>query len=220
MKAIFFNAKGVLYSRPDPHHFLRAFLESNGLVTPTAEVLKKIAPALRSQTLRGRMIPEVYSDAVLKACGVTNPALYLAGEKAIERDHANIILLPGVIETVHELKKRGFKLGIITDSSAPREQKIGWMQARGLDIEWDAYSNSRDLQALKPDLSMYQNAMQQAGVRAAESAFVGRHAVELSGAKLSGMTTLAVFCDTAVTADLHLQNFEDLLTLPLFAQVS
>ena len=135
MKAIFFNAKGVLYNRPDPHYYLRAFLVSNGLVTPSDEVLKKTAPALKSQTMRGRLIPEVYSDAVLKACGVTNPALYLKGEKAIERDHANITLLPGVIETVHELKKRGFKLGIITDSSAPREQKIGWMRACGLDIE-------------------------------------------------------------------------------------
>lgn len=220
MKAIFFNAKGVLYDRPDPTYYLRAFLEANGLEAAPSDVLKKTLPNLKDQIMRGRLVPEVYSDALLKACGVTNPALFPEGEKVIERDHANIVLIPGVISTLGTLKERGFKLGVITDSSTARQEKTLWMRACGLQVEWDAYANSKELQALKPDLTMYQSAMRQAGVSAEESAFVGHDQIELTGARRLGMTALALFCGPEIEADFHLDKFEELLSLPILQSVS
>ncbi|RPI34503.1 MAG: HAD family hydrolase [Chloroflexota bacterium] len=220
MKALFFNAKGVLYERLNPHHYLRAFLESKGLQAPPVHVLKEIVPEIKDQIMRGRLIPEIYTDAILKACGVTNPSWLIEGQRAIERDQADITILPGVVSTLETLKGLGFKLGIITDSYVPREKKIGWMRAGGLKIEWDTYSNSRDLQAIKPALSLYQFAMKDVGVSAAESGFVGHHQLELTGAHRIGMTTIAVNCDPTVEADTHLDRFEDLLSLPFLQSVS
>ncbi len=220
MKAIFFNAKGVLYHRPDSTVYLRAFLESNGLQSPPIDSLKKTLSSLKDQIKRGRLVPEIYSDALLKACGVKSPALFTEGEKAIARDQANIVLFPGVIATLGMLKARGFKMGIITDSYVSSEKKISWLRANGLQIEWDAYSNSKDLQALKPDLTMYQAALDQAGVIASESAFVGRNQIELSGASRLSMTTIALFCGPEVEADYRLDKFEELLVLPFLQSVS
>ncbi|MBN2149285.1 MAG: hypothetical protein JW726_17995 [Anaerolineales bacterium] len=94
MKAIFFNAKRILYDRPNPHYYLRAFLESQGLPLPSDDEIKTMIPDVKNLTKRGRLVHEVYSDALLKACGLTDPALFVAGERAIERDRTNITMLP------------------------------------------------------------------------------------------------------------------------------
>ncbi len=219
MKAVFFNGKS-LYTRLDPYHYLRAFLQANGVGIRPEQAIKNIAPELRSQVKRGRLAPALYNDALLKACGVTNPALFIKGERAIERDRATINLMPNVIPTVTELKRRGFKLGIITDSTSTRYEKISWLEAGGLKIEWDAYSNSRDLRAIKPDLTMYQSALLQAGVSAAESVFVGHLPNELFGARQAGLVTVALTSDSEAEADYHLQKFEELIALPILQSVS
>jgi FMN phosphatase YigB (HAD superfamily) len=220
VKAIFFNAKGVLYDRPAPDHYLQLFLEAHGLQLPSRDVLKKISPALKDQITRGRLVEGIYADAVLKACGVTSPVLFYEGEKAIQRDRANIVLFPDAIPTLGSLKERGFKLGIITDTIVPREEKIAWMKSCGLDIEWDAYVNSLELGTRKPDPLMYQEAMRRAGVVASGSVYVGRKKQELAGAKHEGMTTIAFNYAAGVEADVYLQKLSDLLELPFLLTVA
>jgi HAD superfamily hydrolase (TIGR01509 family) len=219
MKAIFFNAKGILYQRPDPHQHLQAFLEKYNLQLPAEDRFKKALADLKNQILRGRLRQDVYQDAVLKMCGVTNVFLFEEGRAALQQDHVNISLLPGVIPTLEQLKIRGFKLGIITDSYASQEEKTGWMRERGLQIEWDAYANSKDLEALKPDLSLYHAAMQQAKVSASECTFVGVKAIELLTAKSLGMTTIAFQSTADFQADYTLNMFEDLLSVPILRLV-
>jgi putative hydrolase of the HAD superfamily len=161
-----------------------------------------------------------YYDAILAACGVTDPVLLPEGRRAIEDDRANIVLFPCVPYVLEKLKGRGFKLGIITDASVPQPVKMGWLASRGLNVAWDAYASSMDLGVRKPDPLMYQAAMDQAGVSPAESVFVGHAAHELQGASRLGMTTVALFptADAAaaagVVADVYLTRFIDLLDLP------
>jgi len=224
MKAIFFDADGVLYERAPRPRYLETFLKAHRVPVPPREVIHTAAQELKDRAMLGQVAPSMYYDAVLAACGVTDPALLPEGRKAIEEDRANIILFPCVQYAVGVLKGRGFKLGIITDASVPQRVKLAWLASRGLDIAWDAYANSMDLGVRKPDPLMYQTAMQQAGVAPEESVFVGHAAHELEGATRQGMKTVALFyaadavAGTDAVADVTLTRFVDLLDLPFLQE--
>jgi len=218
MKAIFFDADGVLYERGPRPRYLETFLKAHRLPIPPREIIHTAAQDLKDQATRGQAAPSAYYNAILAVCGVTDPAWMPEGRKAIEDDRANIILFPCVQYTLEKLKERGFKLGIITDASVPQPVKLAWMASRGLNIAWDAYANSMDLGVRKPDPLMYQAAMQQAGVTPGESVFVGHAAHELEGAARQGMATVGLFytaeAATGSAADVYLTRFVDLLDLP------
>jgi FMN phosphatase YigB (HAD superfamily) len=222
MKAIFFDADGVLYERGPRPRYLETFLHAHRLPVPPREAIHAAAQELKDQATRGQVPPSQYYDAILAACGVADPALLPEGRKAIEEDRANIILFPCVQYALGVLKERGFKLGIITDASVPQAVKLTWLAHRGLSIAWDAYANSMDLGVRKPDPLMYQTAMQQAGVTPAESVFVGHATHELVGARQVGMRSVAVFYDpdakASVAADDYLDKFVELLDLPFLQQ--
>ena len=57
----------------------------------------------------------------------------------------------GVPEKLDELKKRGFKLGIVTNTVHPPSEKIVWFTTVGIDKVWDSYAHSCDLGIAKPD---------------------------------------------------------------------
>ena len=120
MKAIFFDANGVLYSRVHGKRYLKAFLEELGLQIPDAEGLKDATVEIHDRALRGQVNNDEYHNAVLEFCGVTNPSLMVSGRAALDRDHADIKLFEGVRETLLEIKSRGFKLGVVTDAAVPK----------------------------------------------------------------------------------------------------
>ena len=170
---------------------------------------------LQDASLRGLIPQEVLWDAILRACGVSE-GLWLEGREAIQRDHANIILFPGVIETLSALKMHGIKVGIITDAAVSKGTKLTWFHKQGLMIEWDAYANSMDLRTRKPDERMFHSALEEAGVLASEAFFVGHDATELGGAKQAGLQSVAFNYNSGVVADHYIDTFEEILTMPFF----
>lgn len=219
MKAIFFDANGVLYYRVPGKRNLQAFLEELGLRIPEAEALKDATAEIHDRALRGQVSNEEYHNAILEFCGVTNPALMVNGRAALDRDHGDIELFKGVRETLLNLKRRGFKLGVVTDAAVSKTKKLEWLEARGLKIKWDAYANSMNLGVRKPDRAMYQNALSQAGVSGFEAVFVGHNHRELEGAKAVGLTTVAFNYDLDAKADFYIKDFPELLNLPFLQQV-
>lgn len=217
MKAVFFDANGVLYYREKKSRPLDEFLRKKGLPVPADEELDSVVRGFHDQALRGLFSQEYCDRTVLAACGVTDPKDIKEGLEVLRHEHGNILLFPGLIETLTELKARGFKLGIITDAVVSKETKLAWLRARGLDIAWDAYANSADLGVRKPHLKMYQTAMDQAGVRPGESVFVGHAGHELAGARAAGMLTVAFNYDNDARADWYIDRICDLLDV-LFLQ--
>ena len=51
----------------------------------------------------------------------------------------------GVPEKLDELKKRGFKLGIVTNTVHPPSEKIVWFTTVAIDKVWDSYADSCEL---------------------------------------------------------------------------
>jgi len=219
MKAIFFDANGVIYYRCEQNRYLKDFLQKNNLALPSVEVLSAQTEELHDAALRGQ-IPQVdYLDAILKTCGVKGLSLLKEGRAAIEKDHGNIVLFPMVKDTLDTLKERGFLVGVVTDAAVNKSTKLAWFKEQGLDIVWDAYANSMDLKTRKPDLYMFEAALEEAGVKADETVFVGHDARELNGARRAGLRTIAFNYDPDVEADYFIDKFEDLLILPILCQV-
>ena len=215
IKVVFFDANGVIYYRQENNRYLNEFLQKHHLAMPPEEILAVETNALQDASLRGLISQKVLWDAILRTCGVSE-MLWPEGREAIHQDHGNITVFPGVIKTLSTLKAHGFKVGIVTDATVSKGTKLTWFHEQGLDIHWDAYANSMDLRTRKPDVRMFQVALEEAGVSATEAAFVGHDAGELGGARQAGLHTVAFNYDPGVEADYYIDSFEELLNLPYF----
>jgi FMN phosphatase YigB (HAD superfamily) len=69
----------------------------------------------------------------------------------------------------------------------------------------------------KPDPGIYQAALQQLGVAASKTVFVGHKESELKGAREMGILTVAFNFDSDAQADFYIQTFQQLLTVPAIA---
>ena len=218
IKAVFFDANGIIYYRQENNRYLNEFLQKYNLAIPPEEKLALDNNSLQDASLRGLISQEVLWNAILRTCGVSE-MLWSEGRDAIHQDHGNITVFPGVIKTLSALKAHGYKVGIVTDAAVSKETKLAWFHEQGLDIHWDAYANSMDLRTRKPDVRIFNAALEEAGVSANEAAFVGHDAVELDGARHAGLSTVAFNYDPGVEADYYIDSFEELLNLPYFQKV-
>ena len=218
MKAIFFDANGVIYYRHEQNRYLMEFLLKNNLALLSGGMLSAQTEKFHDAALKGQIPQEDYWNAILEACGVKDLSLLKKGRVAIKKDHKNIVLFPMVKVTLDSLKERGFLVGIVTDAGVSKSTKLAWFKKQGLDIVWDAYANSMDLKTRKPDLYMFEAALEEAGVTADNTVFVGHDARELNGARRAGLRTIAFNYDPDVEADYFVDKFEDLLTLPFLSQ--
>lgn len=217
MKAIFFDANGILYYREKDkkHYYLKQFLIENKITKPLEEVFTSEMEEINDSALRGQITQEEYLNAILDSFGIKDPSLLKEGQEAIKKDHGNITLFPMVNCTLKSIKKRGFFIGIITDAAVNKSVKLAWFKEKGLNVSWDTYANSMDLKTRKPDLRMFKYALEEVGVKKEEAIFVGHEAREVNGAKHAGLQTIAFNYDPDVKADYYIDNFEDLLTLPI-----
>jgi HAD superfamily hydrolase (TIGR01509 family) len=162
----------------------------------------------------GLITAREYYITVLHFLGVL-PKHHDKALEVIYASEANIELYPTVRETVPALHKRGFKLGVLTDSMLPSSEKLKWLRAQGLDCAWDCFVNSCEVGYRKPSSHMYRTALDALSVNPSETLFVGHRQVELWGAKRQGIFTALINPDSeACTADFSLTLFADLLTIP------
>jgi putative hydrolase of the HAD superfamily len=213
LKAVLFDANGVLYYRPRTRRFLAAFLKQHDLSLPSHDVIYAAQKQIRTANTAYHRT-DLY-DAVLHACGVSDPALYPAGRQALAEDAAAIMLYPSVNETLYTLRQRGFKLGVVTNSSATTTEKLQWLRAAGLDITWNAFVNSHDVGVRKPHARIYRLALDQCGSAAHEAMFVGHDANEIIGARTVGMITVAYGAGASKYADYMIQHVAELCDLAI-----
>jgi HAD superfamily hydrolase (TIGR01509 family) len=126
---------------------------------------------------------------------------------------ATLRTLPGVRSTLVALQARGLPLAVLSDSESPSPELRKRLAALGIDECFQAVVSSFDLRATKPAGVTYQSAAEALGRPLSETAFVGHDADELDGAMAVGMPTIAFNGTGEVRAHVHLQRFEQLLTL-------
>jgi putative hydrolase of the HAD superfamily len=95
-------------------------------------------------------------------------------------------LTDDVRHTLAELRRRGFKLGVITNGpSAMQRRKLAVL---GLEKAFDAILVSEEESVRKPDAEIFRRALSRCGVQAHEALFVGDHPVaDVEGAHRAGL---------------------------------
>jgi HAD superfamily hydrolase (TIGR01662 family) len=100
-------------------------------------------------------------------------------------------LFPDVIDTLEELRRRGYRLGAITNRgySGPKFQDE--VRDLGLTALFETMAVSCDVGFVKPHPRIYQYALDQMGIEPEEAAMVGDSLrADVEGAKTMGMTAI------------------------------
>ncbi len=219
IKAIFFDAAGILYTRAGhTEEFALNLLQDGGFPKEVSSEYQQRQLLLRSQANKGALSHVDYWDQFLLMRGVRDSNQRKEYISIITNYSNNVQPTQGNKETLTELKLRGIILGIITDTIYPIEWKVRRLIKAGVAELIDIIACSTDLGVFKPDPAIYSYAVQQANLEHGETAFVGHLGIELQGAHHAGMITIAINDndnEAEVTADYYCKSLLDLLNLPI-----
>ena len=216
IRALIFDAGDILYYRPERGVKFATFLKEQGLeISPTHTQQKK---AIEYKAYRGEIDHDEYREAIVQMYGICQPELVARGKQALIDDDANVAFFEGVPETLLALKAQGYMLGIVTDTANSISAKLSWFERGGFGHVWDSIISSMDIGTRKPDPRIYQAALRQLGLTCDQAVFVGHRASELAGARSVGMRTIAFNYDPDASADFYIENFADLLKVPVVGQ--
>jgi len=216
IRALLFDAGDLLYYRPERGKYFTEFLDEIGL--NSEEDYSHERYLLRQQAYRGEMNQEEYQREILGLHGITQPEQVDNGLRAMKKDENNVQFFEGVKETLLTLKDAGYLLGIVTDTANPLHAKLSWFEHGGFGHVWDAITSSLDVGVRKPDAKIYCAALEQLGVNVDQTIFLGHKKSELEGARAIGMKTIAFNYDEDAIADYYVENFADILKVPLLSQ--
>ncbi len=212
--AIAFDGNGVLYYRDrDFGDELIEWIRTACL--PGLDTARAAASHLRwmRSAFDGRIDKTRAMESFLDETGLSDPAMRRA---VIERElelSRRITLFPGERETLLELSRRGFALGMITNSWQSAAEKASWFAGLGLDCIASNIVSSIDAGISKPDPGIYLEFCGRIGAEPGNVAFVGHEDFELRGAREAGMLPVSFACDPGAREVLHLEHFSDLLRL-------
>lgn len=215
VKAIFFDAGDILYFRPEKDKNLNLFLKEQK-VDIHPDFLAERA-RLKDLAFSGQMGRHDFYEQVLRLYGLTDQQMITAGVEAMKMDDYSVEILDGVPDTIIQLKRKGYILGIITDTAMPFSKKLNWFDQYGFGHVWDSVISSKELGVRKPSPVLYETALAQVGISPDEAVFVGHKTTELQGARAVGMKTIAFNYEVDAVADIYLEKFSDLLTVPFIA---
>lgn len=177
-------------------------------MAPNHAELKK---AIEYKAYRGLISHDDYRESIVRLYDLSEPEQIAQGKQALIDDDANVTFFDGVPETLQELKRQGYLLGIVTDTANSISAKLSWFERGGFGNVWDSIISSMDIGVRKPDPSIYQAALQQLGVRPDQAVFVGHRSYELEGARAVGIPTIAFNYDPDARADCYIGAFSELL---------
>jgi len=210
-KAILFDAGDILYYRPRRGQHLARFLEANALdVQGTA---KKETKNVKDKAMIGEMSKREYMAFRVRSMGIEDEALVDPAIQALLEEANDVGFFDGTKETLEELKRRGYKLGIVTDTYHAKETKLEWLRRNGTDHVWDVFISSCEEGVRKPDPAIYRAALRQLDLEPSEASFVGHKKSELDGAHAVGLQTVAFNYEAAAEADHYIERFNELLRL-------
>lgn len=145
-------------------------------------------------------------------------AIYVSGEDGGKAAY------DGAREVLDTLRGRGFKLGIVTNRAFGSRRFREDLEAAGLEIGWDANAVSVEVGFLKPHPAIFQSALRELDVEAADAVMVGNSLLEdIAGAQALGMPAAWKRCapDTeGVTPDFTFDDIEELLKWSLLERAA
>jgi FMN phosphatase YigB (HAD superfamily) len=214
IKALAFDGNGVLYYRDlDFAVSLMDCIRDRWL--PGFDVVKGLEEFRRFmvRAFDGGIGKSEAVGLFLDASGIADPETRADVTKAEIEYSRRIRLFPTEKETLLELDRRGFRLGMITNSFQSAAEKASWFRALSLDCIADTIVSSIDAGVSKPDAGIYLEFARRIGSVPGDIAFVGHEDFELAGARAAGMLPVSFSCAPEIRERHHLAVFSDLLAM-------
>jgi HAD superfamily hydrolase (TIGR01549 family)/HAD superfamily hydrolase (TIGR01509 family) len=219
IKAFLFDAGDILYYRPRKEHRFLDYLRELGLAEKWKDLPGK--KDLTRQAYTGQISHEDFHMGYLSLLGINDPEEVKRGLKILAEENIEVEFFDGVKETLLALKESGYLLGIITNTANSISNKLSWFESGGFGNVWDSIISSMEIGVIKPYPEIYHAALQQLGLASDEAVFVGHKISELDGARAAGIPTIAFNFDKGAVADHYINEFSELLNLPLlFAETT
>ncbi len=159
---------------------------------------------------------------LMKETGVSIPedqqAAFIEEKRAYYRSIVQVTQYPGAFEIIDELRRRGFKLALVTACALKNMH-------HSLDSERQAHFDfiitGDEVPRAKPFPDPYLTAARQLGLKAEECVVVENAPLGIEAAHNAGMRCVAIETtlgrDYLSSADYILQNITDLLNLPILS---
>ena len=187
VKAVFFDFDDTLQSRKGAYRlyceaFLRRYFPSIG----EKERLQKL-DEMEALVDGGYKDREVYFPELIALWGWENHPPLQELYDSFNLDFGKyIVLLPGAVDTLKELKRRGYLLGAVTNGGSSLQNiKLDTAGIRDL---FDVVVVSGDIGVYKPDRRIFDEAARRLGLENRQVLFVGDHPVnDIDGALGAGM---------------------------------
>lgn len=110
--------------------------------------------------------------------------------KKAQSRNPSIVLFDDVIPALDELQQRGLKLGMISNVDYDMTEAL---EKLGLIDRLDVIMTSKDAGATKPNPAIFRAALEEAGVPAARSIYVGdQYDIDIAGSRSAGMTPVLI----------------------------
>lgn len=207
-RAVLFDVGDTLWyaaGAPEPAEFRRmaaeravAFLRDRGIPCRDPEQLARSAwdameDAMRAARATDRIEPDYASVARAAAarCGVlltTGQAAELMEAIYVSGAEGGKAAYPDARSTLTELRRRGFRLGIVTNRAFGGERFREDLRELGLDVGWDVVAVSVEVGYLKPHPALFEHALRALAVSPGQALMVGNSLVEdVAGAQALGI---------------------------------
>jgi len=187
MKAIFFDLDNTLYD--NKQYFLGAFKDISNYLSKKysisqGKVYKNLVTLWQEKT---SAYPYLFND-LLEISGIKNGGLVEKIVKIFNKYKGNLKLYSGVITTLQELKKRGYKLGIITDGNVKRQKRK--IKLLGIKNFFEEIIYTKEITP-KPSKKVFLVAIQKLKVNLKNAFYVADNPlIDFAGAKKIGMETV------------------------------
>src|SRR3990167_4119504 len=99
IKAIFFDANGVIYYRARSHFHYNKFLDNQHISISPKDIIHQTVTHVFNDAMIGRVTKKELFSCILRAHGIKGQELIKMGYEALLQDECNIVLYDGVVET-------------------------------------------------------------------------------------------------------------------------
>jgi FMN phosphatase YigB (HAD superfamily) len=218
IRAVLFDAPGVIYDRPEIGIGLQTLLDHYSLKPRHPSVVRNTLRAALYDANVGRIKLDDFFNAILRTHGLAEPQAMSAGREALRFDASRLTLANGTGLAIRNLAQNGLKLGALVNSPYRASDEVAWLARLGVPANvWALYETSCESGVLMPDLTLIEQAVRKLDLPPTEIALVSRDLDCLEVASAQGINSIAFQPTVPLpTYALSITHLSDLA--PIFAQ--
>ncbi len=215
-RAVALDGHGVVYSRR--REVVDALVDSLvnlGALQLPAITAKSLYLSLQERVFAGDISYEDMLAELAQHLGLPSTEGVAQLHAWIQSFSAEIVIDPELPFVLFDLRSRGVKVGMITNSIHSACAKTKWLEKHGIAQLFDLIVSSVDERCHKPDAEIFRRFIAKVSLPPECTAFIGHDEAEVDGAKKAGMITICLRC-SCHQADYTVSRLAEVLDLPIW----